>query len=179
MALLPLEDALERILRHGRPRPSRVALDACDGLRLAEDIVADRDLPPFDRSTLDGYALDTRDPAVRRGEALAVQEVVYAGSPARRRLRPGCATLVMTGAPVPAGADAVLRREDARPLDDGGFVLPLAKVKRGTGIHARGGDASAGDLVLSAGSEVTPGVVAVLASLGAAKPDVYAPPRVS
>lgn len=177
--LLPLEEALRRILRHARSRRvGRVPLAAADGLRLALPVRADRDQPPFDRATVDGYAVRSADRAAGR-EPLAVVETVFAGARPRRALRAGCASLVMTGAPLPRGADAVVKREDARLLGGGAFVLLPGRPRRWQGVHRRGSDSRRGDPVLAAGTAVTPRVAAVLASLGAVRPAVVLPPRVA
>lgn len=158
-ALLPVAEALRLVLaRATARRAGRLPLAEAAGLRLARPVRADRDQPPFDRATLDGYAVRAADPALRRGEPLAVLETVFAGSPPRRPLRPGGAALVMTGAPVPRGADAVIRREDARLLDGGALVHLPADAGPGDGIHRRGSDARRGAEALPAGTPVTPRV---------------------
>ncbi len=176
--LLPLEEALRRVLRRaGARRTGRVALAGAGGLRLAREVRADRDQPPFDRATVDGYAVRSADPACGR-EPLAVLETVFAGSRPRSTHRRGCAALVMTGAPLPGGADAVVKREEVRLLGGGSFIL-MSRPRPGQGVHRRGSDARRGDPVLPAGTAVTPRVAAVLASLGAVRPSVFLPPRVA
>jgi len=176
---LPLEEALARVLEAvPPPRTGSIPLDRALGLRLAEPVRADRDLPPFDRATVDGYAVDSSDPAVGR-EPLAVIETVFAGSRPRRRLRGGCAVLVMTGAPLPRGADAVVRREKTHVLGRNEFVVLDGRPKAGTGIHVRGTDLRRGREALAAGTVITPAAVAVLAAVGAAMPRVVLRPRVA
>src|SRR5689334_5029122 len=178
-ALLPLDEAIRLVLRRARARRTgRVPLEKALGLRLAAPVRADRDQPPFDRATLDGYAVRSSDPAVGR-EALAVLGTVYAGGTARTRVKPGTAVLVMTGAPIPPGADAVVRREHSAPLGTGEFVLLRERPGRWAGIHRRGADVRRGGIALPAGTLVTPRTVAVLASVGAVKPRVFLPPRVA
>ena len=177
--LLPLDEAIGRVLRRARARRAgRVPLGEALGLRLAAPVGADRDQPPFDRATLDGYAVGSSDRAAGR-EPLAVQETVFAGGRARRRVRPGCAALLMTGAPLPPGADAVVRREHATLLGGGEFVLLRERPRAWAGVHRRGSDARRGEVALPAGTAVTPRVTAVLASLGAVRPRVFLPPRVA
>jgi len=177
--LLPVDEAIRLVLRRARPpRAGRVPLAEAAGLRLASPVHADRDQPPFHRSTLDGYAVRAADPALRAGRALRVVETVYAGSAPRERVRPGTAALVMTGAPVPPGADAVVRREDAVLLE-GGERVRLPRPERGDGVHRRGADARRGERVLETGTVVNPRTAAVLASLGAVRPRVFLPPRVA
>ncbi len=178
-ALLPLDQAIRLVLRRTRARRTgRVPLAEALGLRLAAPVRADRDQPPFDRATLDGYAVRSADPAVGR-EALAVLGTVFAGGRAGARVRPGTSVLVMTGAPLPPGADAVVRREHAAPLGTGEFVLLRERPRPGDGVHRRGSDALRGAVAVPAGTALTPRVVAVLASLGAVRPEVILPPRVA
>lgn len=177
--LLPVDRALRLVLRRARAlRAGPAPLAEAAGLRLAAPVRADRDQPPFDRATLDGYAVRASDRALGR-RALAVIESVYAGGAPRRTVRAGEAALVMTGAPMPRGADAVVRREVATPLGDGGAVLLPSGVRPGDGVHRRASDARRGDVALRAGTIVTPRVAAVLASLGCVRPRVFLPPRVA
>ena len=155
-----------------------MALAAAGGLRLAGAVRADRDQPPFDRATVDGYAVRSADPALGR-RPLRVIETVFAGASPRRRVRVGGAALVMTGAPVPAGADAVVKREEARLLDGGRSVLLPGRPGSGAGVHRRGSDVRRGGVAVEAGAEVTARVTAVLAAVGAARPEVLLPPRVA
>jgi molybdopterin molybdotransferase len=177
--ILSVAEALRLVLRRARARrkgPSPLAEAA--GLRLAAPVRADRDQPPFDRATLDGYAVRSSDPAVG-SRPLAVVEAIYAGGAPRKTIRPGEAALVMTGAPVPRGADAVVRREEATPLDGGARVILATGARPGDGVHRRASDARRGDVALEAGTLITPRVAAVLASLGCVRPRVFLPPRVA
>lgn len=177
--LLPLEEAIRQVLRRAGPRRSgRVPLGEAAGLRLAAAVRADRDQPPFHRATVDGYAISSSDPAAKRGRPFRVVETVLAGETPRIRVRRGDATLVMTGAPVPSGADAVVKREDAELLN-GGDRVRLPDCRAGAGVHRRGSDARRGGAVLAAGTPVTPRAAGVLASLGAVRPRVFLPPRVA
>jgi molybdopterin molybdotransferase len=178
--LLPLATALQRVLRHARGRRrGRVPLAEAGGLVLAAPVRADRALPPFDRATLDGYAVAAADPALRRGGPLRVIETVGAGSLPRRAVRRGEATLVMTGAPVPRGADAVVRRESAALLVGGREVLLRERPRPGDGVHGRGSDARRGAVVVPPGTPISPRITAVLASVGAVRPEVFLRPRVA
>jgi molybdopterin molybdotransferase len=181
-SLLPLEEArrlvLEAVAARGGGVASRVDLAEADGLLLAKAVRADRDLPPFDRATLDGYAVVAGDPALGSEASLPVIETVCAGAMPVLRVARGRAALVMTGAPVPAGADAVIRREDAI-LSANGSLVRLPAAKSGAGVHVRGSDSRRGATVLVPGTRITPRVTAVLASVGCVRPTVLRRPRVA
>ena len=153
-----------------------LGLRECLGLVLSEPVVASHDLPPFANSAVDGYALrvaDVADPPV----TLPVVEEVAAGSVAQHSVAPGTAIKVMTGAPLPAGAEAVLRVEDTR--HDAGSVEILVPVEAGAAIRPAGGDVPAGTSVLATGRRLTPADLGVLASLGVAWPKVRRRPVVA
>src|SRR5262245_20062538 len=102
--MLTVAEALDLVRQHARPLPARRALlGELLGLRLAENVVSQIDSPPFDKSVVDGFAIATGD----RSPTLRVVELVTAGVVPTRAVEPGTTIRVMTGAPVPAGADAV------------------------------------------------------------------------
>lgn len=146
------------------------------GLVLVEPVVARHDLPPFANSAVDGYAVRTADLASVPVE-LAVVAEVPAGAVADRAVASGTAIKVMTGAPLPDGAEAVVRVEDTEPGN--GTVRILASVDPGTAIRPAGGDVMEGTEVLSPGERLTPADLGVLASLGVARPRVRRRPRVA
>jgi molybdopterin molybdotransferase len=141
-------------------------LDAVHRLVLAEDIVSGVDSPPFDKSLMDGYAVRAAD--VSAGLAtLEVIEQVTAGQAPQRTVQPGMATQIMTGAPLPNGADAVVRVEDS--LRDGHRVEIRTKpVTPGQNILRQGTALKIGERILSAGAEFTPSRIGALAELGCA-----------
>src|SRR6476646_3352070 len=109
--MITVDEALQKILDVTSPLGAeRVLLDEARGRVLAEDVVAERTLPPWDNSAMDGYAVRAAD--VKLGEPLPVSETIGAGHVASP-LAPGHAARIMTGAPMPSGADAVVMREDA------------------------------------------------------------------
>ena len=119
MSLLPVEDALQRLLTASRPptRTESVPLhEACDRV-LASDVVARLTQPPFDNSAMDGYALRHAD-IVEKGAIVKVIGRSAAGHPFSGSVGPGEAIRIFTGAPLPPGADTVLLQEDAEKLDD-------------------------------------------------------------
>lgn len=175
--MLPVAEALEIVLaRTPALGTEPVALGECLGRVLAEDVVADVDLPPFDRSMMDGYALRAAD--VAAGEtALELAGQVRAGQHEAPAVTPGRAVQVMTGAPVPPGADAVQQVEKTRAEPP--RVVILAPVAPGQNIAPRGSETRAGDRVLEAGVTIDPPAIAVLASFGRSQVQVGRRPRVA
>ena len=153
-----------------------VGLMEASGLVLAEPVVASHDVPPFANSAMDGYAVraeDVRDAPV----VLRVTEDLRAGYVASSSLEPGTAIKIMTGAPIPTGADAVVRVEDTSQEDD--QVSVGLSVEVGANVRAAGGDVAAGTRVFSAGERLGAAHLGVLASLGVAAPVVRRRPRVA
>src|SRR5438874_13372444 len=118
--LFSVTEAQQIVLRHCSPlAPQTVPLtSAALGLVLAEDVHSDLDMPPHDKALMDGYALRTADLAVDHA-VLEVTEEITAGQVPTRPVESGQAARIMTGAPVPVGADAVVMHEKTRLLDDG------------------------------------------------------------
>jgi molybdenum cofactor synthesis domain-containing protein len=145
---------------------------------LAEDIVADTDLPPFNRSQMDGYAVraeDTNDAPVR----LRIVGESAAGKGWHHQLKAGDAVRIMTGAPVPEGADAVQQVELAHELKDNTVVELLESVALGKSIVERGSEIARGETILRPGLVINPAMQAVLASFGYATVEVSRKPRVA
>ena len=159
-----------------RPRAVMVPLHEARGLRLAEDLHADRDYPPFDKSLMDGFAVRAED--VRRVPAtLDVIGEIAAGATATTTVGPGQTMAIMTGAPLPPGADGVVPVEDVRRR--GGVVEILRADHPGRYIARRGQDCPAGRVVLRTGDVLGAAQLAVAASVGAANVNVFAAPRVA
>ncbi len=152
-----------------------VPLDESVGCVLAADVVAVENVPPFATSALDGYAVLASDVAVVPVELPVVAEVA-AGAVADRALQPGEAIRIMTGAPMPAGADAVVLVERTDRLDDGARVRIHESVHAGQAVRSAGDDIAAGTTVFTAGTVIRPAVAGVLASVNARLIDVV--PRV-
>ncbi len=173
----PLEDARRDVLASVEALPIvEIDLDLAHGLALAVDVVADRDVPPFTNSAMDGYAIQAADVSVAPTE-LRVIEDVAAGHQAVRAVVSGTAIKIMTGAPLPAGADAVVRVEDTDQVGD--MVSVNVVVQSGTAVRAAGGDVTSGTEVFRSGEAITPAHLAVLASLGVARPTVRRRPTVA
>ena len=153
-----------------------VPLLEASGLVLAGAVVASQDVPPFANSAMDGYAVqatDVQDPPVN----LSVLEDLPAGYVATSTVRPGTTVKIMTGAPLPEGADAVVQVEDTELVD--GIVSIRTSVPPGTNVRAAGGDVEAGTKVFDAGVRLGAAHIGVLASLGVAHPVVGRRPRVA
>ncbi len=179
--MLTVAQALDEILGHLTPLPAeRVPLAAALGRVLAQDVRAPEDIPPFANSAMDGFALQAADvaSATRQQPArLHVVGQVAAGETPAVAVQPGTAVRIMTGAPLPAGADAVARFEVTETL--GASVLVHSVVTPGENVRLAGEDVRAGQVALGAGTLVRPYVVGLLASLGCAEVTVHRRPRVA
>jgi molybdopterin molybdotransferase len=156
-----------------------MALADAVGQVLAEPIVAGVALPPWTNASMDGYAVCAADIAAASPEQpvnLRVISAIAAGGTAERTLRPGEAMRIFTGAPVPIGADSVVRQEDTNRGD--AVVQVTASRDAHANVRLAGGDLARGTVALTAGSVLGPHQVALLAALGQAQPLVYRRPRV-
>ena len=168
--LLSVAEAVALVLARAEPLPGRVmSLPETHGLILDEPIVADRDSPPFTKSLMDGYAVrstDLTDPGEHR---LRVVAAILAGQTADRAIEPGETTQIMTGAPLPPGADAVVPVERTRldPIDPGVVVLTIAApVPAGQFRLDQGREMHAGDVLLEAGTSIRGAKLGLLAASG-------------
>lgn len=177
--MVAFEDALRMTLGSvPRTEATQVPLAYALGLVLAEDVASDVDMPPFNKAAMDGFAVARADLAsVPR--TLRVIEHVPAGAVPTRAIRPGECARIMTGAPVPEGADAVVRLEDTAPGPEQGTVLILKAVTPNANICLRAEDVARGDVVLKAGQVVTPLTVPTLAACGRATVHVHRRPTVA
>jgi molybdopterin molybdotransferase len=177
--LLPVEE-VERIIRE-RVTPvaeiQTVPLHAADGRVIARDVVAPIDLPPFDNSAVDGYAVRHADLDGKADTRLMVIERVTAGHAAARALAAGAAMRIFTGAPMPAGADTVFMQEDVRR--DGDAVIVPAGLKAGANRRLAGEDLRAGSIALPAGRRLAAQHVALAAAIGMTAVDVFRRVRVA
>lgn len=178
MSLLSVEQALERLLEWAGSttivESDALPLDEGGGRVLAQPLLADQDLPPWDNSAMDGYALRLAD---GRGEPLPVSQRILAGG-APQPLRPGTCARIFTGAPMPPGADCVEMQENTE-LDAEGRVRFREALRPGRNIRARGQEARAGETVLAAGTRLGPVELGLAASLGVATLRVRRRPRVA
>jgi molybdopterin molybdotransferase len=178
MALLPVDEALRLLLDGAVARPAeRVALSDAAGRVLAAPLEALRTQPPFDASAMDGYAVRAADVAsvpVR----LAVTGTAAAGRGFSGEVGAGQAVRILTGAPLPAGADTIVIQENARRLDDGGIEV-FETVAAGRHIRRRGLDFSAGDVLLEAGRVLDPAALSLAAAANHATLDIVTRPLVA
>ena len=171
-------EAARVIVDHVRPlpaerRPLRAALDAV----LAEDVASPIDLPPWDNSAMDGYAVRSAD--LRKSEIdLDVIETVPAGQFPSKAIATGQATRIFTGAPLPQGADTVIRQEDTAQGANGRVTIRNARDAK-KNIRRRGEDIKQGTVVLRAGAALGPAQLGVLASIAVDQPLVHRTPRVA
>jgi len=170
-----IDEALGLVLDGLAPLDAeRVPLAGAVGRVAAAPALSAVDLPPFDRSAMDGYAVRAADTAA--GVPLRLVGGVAAGEVAAAALEPGTATRISTGAALPAGADAILRSEDA--TEAGGAVVPAGPVPDGRHVRYRGEDLRAGDVLAQPGSVLSLPRVSALASAGAGEVAVHRRPRV-
>jgi molybdenum cofactor synthesis domain-containing protein len=176
--MISVAEAIQIVRQQTHTLPmEQVSLPHALGRVLAQDIVADSDLPPFDRSQMDGYAVRAADAQVAPVRLRIVGESA-AGKGWHNQLEEGQAVRIMTGAPVPAGADSVQQVELTHELKDGTVVELLESVEEGKSIVKRGTEIQAGETVLSAGTMINAAMMAVLAAFGYATVDVFRRPRV-
>ncbi len=155
----------------------RVKLERSLGRVLAEEVRANRDQPPCDISAMDGYALRSADLAAVPAILQIVEDIKAGDMPTKTLAASQCAR-IMTGAPMPQGADAVIRVEDTEAKPDNRVQINLS-VKPGNDIRRLGESMRNGEVVLTHGTEITPGVVGVLATVKCAEVEVHRRPRVA
>ena len=187
--MLTVAEARLRILAHFQPVATEsIPLIACASRVLAVDVPAAHDLPSFNNSSMDGFAIRSRDSSCAAAASRVTLRVVAdipAGSTPNTVLAQGEAARIMTGAQIPEGADAVIAVEDTDfDSREAGTLAPQAisfikTVKAGENIRIRGMDMRAGDVVLKKGRSLKPQDLGLLATLGAAKVEVYKKPRVA
>jgi len=178
MGHLAVSDAQRLVLDSiTRLETETVGLEQSLGRVLAQEIRANRDLPPFDVSAMDGFALRSAD-VVNAPAQLAIIEDIKAGDLPTQTVAAGQCARIMTGAPMPPGADAVIRVEDTQEVS-ANRVQINKPVKPKNDVRPQGENMRDGDVVLTVGTEITPGVIGVLATVKAAQFAVFRRPRVA
>jgi putative molybdopterin biosynthesis protein len=184
LQVLSRDEAVSAFCRALEPRPlgiEAVCLDQLRGRALARSVAAPVDIPPFDRSVVDGFAVQAGDVATASGSApvrLSLnQEVVTCGTLPRLRVGPGSATPIATGSPIPRGADAVVMVENTEP-DRDATVLVKRAVSPGQYIAFAGSDIVRGQTLLHQGTIVGAREIGLLAAVGLARLDVWHKPRI-
>jgi molybdopterin molybdotransferase len=177
--MLTVAEAQAIVLQHSRPLPPRALPLAPDllGAVLAEDIASDLDMPPYDKAMMDGYAVRSADLPTGRGTLTVIEEVT-AGRTPRHALEAGQATRIMTGAPIPRGADAVVMVERTR-CDGDRVAIDDKPPRPGQNVMSQGREMRRGETVLAAGAVLRPQEFGVLATVGRASATVHPAPRVA
>jgi len=175
LAMITIEEALDKILFRIQPLGyEKVSILDALGRVCAEDILANRDIPPFDNSAMDGYAVrseDIQNASSNHPVRVEVIEDLPAGFISKKKLERGKAIRIMTGAPVPEEADAVVPVEDTKKEDR--FALIFRATLRGEHIRKAGEDVKKGECVISSGDLIDPAEIGMLASLGRSFVAVY------
>ncbi len=174
--MIPLKDAQEYVLQHCRVghselRSSRSSL----GLVLAEEVLTSEDVPPFDNTAMDGFAVRSED-TLEAPQQLEIVGTIPAGSAPDFSINPGQAARIMTGAPLPEGADAVVMVELTQV--EGDQVTVQKTVPEGNHIRRAGEDLESGQVVFEKGTKLTPTHLGVLASIGCLEVSVFSPIKV-
>jgi molybdopterin molybdotransferase len=181
--MISVEEALARILTEISPLSiTQVPLPESFGLVLAQNVVAQEDIPPFANSAMDGFALLSRNSQPQHGhpQRLRITGSVAAGYVADHAVEEGTTMRIMTGAPVPEGADSVIQVELTRnESTNSEWVEILEEVPPGNNIRPAGEDMQRGQTVLQQGSEIGPWEIGVLATLGVASTPVIRRPQVA
>ena len=180
--MLPLDEAREIVFAGcAVGHPKAIPLADALGLVTSVDIDAAEAVPPFDNTAMDGFAVRAADTAGATADAparLAVVGTLAAGAAPDLTVGPGHAVRIMTGAPLPAGADAVVMVERTTVVDDGATVAVDVAVEPGNHLRRAGDDLQAGQQVFPAGTALTPAHLGVLASVGVRRVPVHPRPRV-
>ena len=179
---IPISEALRLVDAVSRPidRISRIRLEEANGRTLANDIVANQDVPPFNRAAMDGYAVvaeTTTAASLDKPAHLRCIESVHTGRLPTLRISLGECTEIATGAPIPDGANAVVMVEQTHR--QGSEVEIFSEVKPWQHVGQQGGDILTDQTVLRAGELLTPSRIGSIAALGIAEVDVYDQPRVA
>ena len=174
MTLLPVDEARSRILDLVHPlEAEEVEIDEALGRAIVAPITVQRTLPPWDNSAMDGYAVRASD-ALR----LAVTQKIFAGDQPTQEVTGGTCARIMTGAPLPPGADAVVMQEKVKVLEGGSIELQ-EPVKRGANVRRRGEDVREGELLFAAGRELSLSDAGALWGQGLSRVSVGRRPRVA
>lgn len=177
--MLQLNEAIQHVMRHARPleQAADVLIEDAFGMVLAEEIHSDLDMPPFDKAVMDGFAVRAEDVS-NAPTVLNIIGEARAGSHFTGTINKKQAVRIMTGAPVPLGADAVVRIEDTEPVTDD-QVRILTNAPAGNFITPRGEHTKTGAVVLKRGTLVRSPEIAILATVGRERIKVYRNPTVA
>lgn len=175
--MISVDEALRIVLKKGKKLlPRKVRLENAAGLCLAENIKSDLNMPPFNRSAMDGYAVIAKD--IKPPVDLDVIENIRAGYNPKKKVGRGQAAKIMTGSVVPKGADTVIKVEETKSLDNDRKVRILKETKKGANIARKGEDVRFGKTVLSKGTRIRAQEVGILAAVGANYVKVHSTPDI-
>ena len=174
-----IQNALQLILSNKRNFGTEfVSIHDCLDRILAADIFADRDYPPFNRATMDGYAIISQDINIGKNNLLKITDTIHAGEEKQFALESGNCIKIMTGAPVPQRANAVIRIEDTH-INGNEIHFNVKQLKENQNIAIQGEDARKGDLLIKKGTKLNPNSISLLAVTGHAKLEVYKLPIIA
>jgi molybdopterin molybdotransferase len=178
--MLSVAEAQAIVLQHARALPPRTTIlgPGAVGLVLAEDVVSDLDMPPFDKALMDGYALRSVELADGRG-VLTITEEITAGCTPTRSVGPGQAARIMTGAPLPPGADAVVAWERTQPLGPERIQVEDRSLAPSRNVMRQGQEMRRGEVVLRRGAVLRPQEFGVLATVGRTTVQIQPAPEVA
>lgn len=179
---IPFDDALRRVVQAAPPidRVVHLGLAEAVGRVAAHDVIAALDVPPFDRAAMDGYALRSVDVAGATAQApasLKCIDQIFTGSVSRHTIAAGECAEIGTGAPMPAGADAVVMVE--RTSREGAVVAVREATRPGQNVGPRGGDIATGQRALAAGRVISPARAGAVAAMGMTTIDTFDRPRIA
>ncbi len=176
--MISVDTAIKIVADAVETLPARtVTFESSLGFCLAQDVQSDIDMPPFDRSAMDGYAVIAEDTAPAPAELTVIEDIAAGHMPTKGVSR-GQASKIMTGAAVPEGADAVVKFEETEDLSENNRVKILRPVDRGRNISKRGEDMQAGQTVLRKGMPIRPQEIGILATVGKSSVGVFSAPTI-
>jgi molybdopterin molybdotransferase len=181
---IEVEEAIERVMKYAlRGEKTVVPLDESHGYFLAENLISDHPVPPFDRTRYDGFAIrasDTQDASLENPVELVVVDEIGAGSVFEGTVQEKEAVRIMTGAEIPAGSDAVIMLEDTEELnqEDATIIRFTKRFEPNENITMTGEDTKKGEVLVKKGTYINPGVMALLATFGYKEVPVTKKPRV-
>ncbi|MDN3511774.1 MAG: molybdopterin molybdotransferase MoeA [Candidatus Jettenia sp. CY-1] len=176
--MISVDTAIRIVTDKTEPLQSRaVPFENTLGLCLAQDVQSDIDMPPFDRSAMDGYAIISEDTAHAPVE-LTVIESIAAGYMPTKKVSHGQASKIMTGAAVPEGANAVVKFEETEDIQTDNRVKILRSIDKGSNISKKGEDIQVGQTVLHKGMLIRPQEIGILASVGKSYVEVFPAPTI-
>ena len=176
--MISVDTAVKIVTDVIEPLPAKtVPFESALGLCLAQDVRSDIDMPPFDRSAMDGYAVIAED-TVRAPIELTIIEDIAAGYMPTIKVMCGQASKIMTGAAVPEGADAVVKVEETEDLSANNRAKILRAIDKGRNISKMGEDMKVGQTVLHKGMPIRPQEIGILATVGKARVEVFPAPTV-